>query len=74
MVMKSTTMSAAKFKAQCLGILDKVARTRRSLVITKRGKPLARLVPLDETAQTLRGSVRLELDIVSPTSERWNAS
>ena len=36
---------AGEFKAKCLKLMDEVARTRRPLVITKRGKPVAQLVP-----------------------------
>ena len=73
MVMKPVSISAAKFKAECLGLLDRVARTKRSLVITKRGKPVARLVPLDSVHSSLEGSVLAENDILSPTGAHWNA-
>ena len=73
MVMKPATISAAKFKAECLGLLDRVARTGRSLVITKRGKPVAQVVPLETRPRTLEGSVRAERDLVSPTGVRWDA-
>jgi len=73
MVMKPVTISAAKFKAECLGLLDRVARTKRSLVITKRGRPVARVVPLDAAPRTLEGSVLEEDDIVSPTGAVWDA-
>ncbi len=45
MVMKERTLSATQFKARCLALLDEVASTRRSLVVTKHGKPVARVVP-----------------------------
>lgn len=73
MVMKTVTISAAKFKAECLGLLDRVARTKRSLVITKRGRPVARLVPLEAAPRSLEGSVLKEDDIVSPTGTTWDA-
>jgi prevent-host-death family protein len=38
---------AGEFKQRCLAIIDEVARTHRSVVISKRGKPMARLVPLE---------------------------
>ena len=72
--MKPLSVSAAKFKAECLGLLDRVARTKRSLVITKRGRPVARVVPLEEAPRRLEGSVLAERDIVSPTGAKWNAS
>jgi prevent-host-death family protein len=43
------TITATKFKAQCLGLMDRVNRTKRPLSITKRGKVVARLMPGEET-------------------------
>lgn len=43
-------MQASAFKARCLAVLDDVARTRTEVVVTKHGKPVARLVPVDEPA------------------------
>lgn len=71
--MKPLNISAAKFKAECLGLLDKVEQTGRSIVITKRGRPVARVVPL-EPALSLEGSVLSEDDIVSPTGVSWDAT
>ena len=67
---------AGQFKARCLAILDDVQRKRRSVVVTKRGKPVARVVPVEEAddGDSLRGSVLYEGDLVSPLSERWNES
>ena len=67
---------AGQFKARCLAILDDVQRQRRGVVITKRGKPVARVVPVEDAdaADSLRGSVLYEGDLVSPLSERWNES
>ncbi len=61
-----------------LGLLDHVNRTHQVVTITKRGKPVARLVPLaDEKPRKLygwlAGHVLVENDIVSPTGERWEA-
>jgi prevent-host-death family protein len=42
-----TTVPATKFKAQCLELMDRVAEGRKTYVITKRGKPVAKLVPAD---------------------------
>lgn len=50
------TIAASRFKAQCLALLDEVADTGQGLVITKRGKPVARLIPL-EPPESLEGSV-----------------
>jgi len=39
------TMAAGKFKDVCLKTLDEVARTKTAVVITKRGRPVAKLIP-----------------------------
>ena len=39
---------ASEFKAKCLALLDEVAETKETLVVTKRGKPVAHVVPADE--------------------------
>ena len=73
-------MSASDFKAQCLAILDQVHETREPVTITKRGKPVAQLVPPlhkeDGYPQDeLRGSVRIVGDLLKPVvpSGEWEA-
>jgi prevent-host-death family protein len=67
-------IAAAKFKEQCLAILDEV--DEEGIVITKRGKPVAKLITIRaESAEllgALKGSVRIKGDIVS-TGVRWHA-
>lgn len=48
MVMMEDHIGAGEFKAKCLRLLDEVARRRAPLVITKHGKPVAKLVPVDD--------------------------
>ena len=48
--MADPTVPASVFKARCLALLDEVATTHRSLVITKHGVPVARLVPIETEA------------------------
>ena len=70
-------IAAGEFKAKCLKLLDEVAESGEGLIITKRGKPVARLVPMPGTRDpfgALAGSVVHEDDIVAPTGEDWNAS
>lgn len=72
-----TTIGAGDFKAKCLQLLDEVAEGRESLVITKRGKPIAKLVPVEPQQQlfgALRGSVVAEADIVSPVDVEWDSA
>ena len=68
------TMGAAKFKEQCLAVLDHL--DAEGLVITKRGKPVARVVPYDREFTDLIGSLREKIEIrgdVMSTGVRWNA-
>ena len=68
------TMAAARFKAECLAILDEVDPD--GLVITKHGKPVARLVPITAESATLIGSLKGELRIkgnILSTGARWDA-
>jgi len=68
------TMGAAKFKEQCLAILDRV--DPEGIVITKRGKPVAKVIPIgSESAHLigcLRGKLRIKGDILS-TGLEWDA-
>jgi prevent-host-death family protein len=73
---RSARITAGEFKTHCLRLMDEVAATRAEVVITKRGKPIARLVPMDEGAAesfgALRGSVILHGDIVAPDHQSWD--
>lgn len=51
-------VSASEFKAKCLALLDEVAETHETIVVTKRGRPVARVVPVDEP-RDLRGTVTI---------------
>jgi len=69
-------INAAEFKAQCLKLIDTVAATREPLIITKRGKPLVKLVPIEiETPTSLfgcmQGTVQILGDIVNVPHEPW---
>ncbi len=70
-------VAAGKFKSQCLALMDEVERKRKEIIITKRGRPVAKLVPVDIADNPLiggmRGTVRFIGDIVSPIGEKWNA-
>jgi len=41
-------MAAGEFKTHCLAVMDEVAKTREPVVITKRGKPVAKVVPVEQ--------------------------
>ena len=77
--MKSTTLAASEFKAKCLRLLDLVGEEGGTLVITKRGRPVAKVVPVSPPKDTLRGAwrgiARVKGDIVHfGTEEDWEAS
>ncbi len=66
------TIPAGRFKAQCLSLLDRVARTGEPLLVTKRGRPVAKVVPVDEqAAPALLGSVVVKGDIIGPILDEW---
>ena len=69
------TIAAGKFKDVCLKTLDEVARTKTVVVITKRGRPVARLVPCPPSpaGRGLTGSVLKEIGDPFGTGERWDA-
>ena len=69
------TIAAGRFKNVCLKLLDEVAATRTPLIITKRGKPVAQLVPYvaPERVRSLAGSVLRETGDPYGTGERWDA-
>jgi len=71
---RERSVGATAFKARCLSMLDRVAQTGEPLIVTKRGKPVARVVPIRHAQGTsLRGSVSTHGDIVAPILDAWNA-
>ena len=75
-----TSMAISVFKAHALHAIGQVARSKIGIVITKRGKPLAQVVPYQSTASTLNPgklstSLVFEKDIISPLGvEMWEAT
>ncbi len=71
-------MKASQFKAKCLKVMDKVKRTRRKVIITKRNKPVAQIVPVEEKEVSafgkLKGTVHFQRDIIAPIEEVWDAN
>jgi prevent-host-death family protein len=69
------TIPAGRFKAQCLRLLDEVSETGETIVVTKRGKPVARVEPMGEPP-SLKGSVIYLVDddeLFFSTGEVWDA-
>lgn len=67
-------IAAAEFKAHCLSLLDRV--DDEGLVITKHGKPVAKLIPIRAESASLIGSLKGKLKIKGPTFStgiKWDA-
>lgn len=68
----TTEIAAGEFKAQCLALLDEVAETGKEIIVTKRGKPVAKVVPI-EPPKSLEGSVTVLGDIMTIFDEQdWD--
>jgi prevent-host-death family protein len=72
------TIKASEFKATCLELMDEVAARRIEIVVTKRGKPVAKLAPVQAQPPNpigfLRGTVIGRADVVSPDFAAWRPS
>jgi prevent-host-death family protein len=66
-------VAAADFKANCLRLMDEVAHDRRPIIITKRGTPVAKLVPVEEKPIDLygrmAGTIKICGDIIGPIED-----
>jgi len=70
---------AGQFKVHCLRIMDEVRAKRQAVVITKRGKPVAKLVPVEKQKDDIfgflkgKGKIQINGDIVAPafSPEEW---
>ncbi len=73
-------INATEFKAKCLKLVDEVARTREPIIVTKHGKPVAKVVPIEletEPAHTgfgcMAGTIKITGDIITPIEQEWSA-
>ncbi|MGA9545032.1 MAG: type II toxin-antitoxin system prevent-host-death family antitoxin [Candidatus Sulfotelmatobacter sp.] len=71
-------ISAAVFKAQCLNLMEDMRSTKPPLVITKRGKPVAKLVPIEEAKDDfigrLKGVFEVVGDLDADPPEEWESA
>ena len=72
------TSSIADAKANFSSLINAVEQSRAEIIVMRRGTPVAKIVPMDQSAPTsgygwMRGSVRELGDIVGPTGEEWTA-
>lgn len=78
--MKQATysMQAGAFKAKCLQVMDEVNEKHISIIITKHGKPVAKLMPIDEEPVDffgcLKNTVTIKHDIIAPIDVEWEAN
>lgn len=78
--MKKNTFSVSEFKSKSLGLLERVSRTGETIIVTKRGRPIAKVIPMgnaDEkpVAGKLRNTLIEEIDIVTPFGANlWKAA
>ena len=74
-------IAAGVFKAKCLSLMDDVSKFHHEIIITKHGRPVARIVPCEQKNRKqhcdffgmLRGSVTIKEDIVKSTGISWEA-
>ena len=71
-------IAAAKAKTQFLGLIERISSERHPVIITKRGKPLVRIVPIDSRVVDdpfgcMKGSVKVVGDIVGAEPDSWEA-
>ena len=68
-------MAAGAFKAHCLAVMDEVLSKREAVLITKHGKPVAKLVPAEQGTDDIfgfmEGKGEIRGDIVSPVLDDW---
>jgi prevent-host-death family protein len=67
-------VDAVEFKSNCLRLIDEAAQQRRPIIVTKRGKPIAKLVPVEEKVSVdlfgyMAGTVKICGDIVNPIDD-----
>ena len=72
-------MRASVFKSRCLKVMDRVQKTGEPVIVTKRGKPVVKVVPAetanDDIFGFMKGRMEIVGDILSPATpiEDWNA-
>ena len=79
MAKRRSEVPASEVKNAWHEFIDRVSRTREEIVVTRYGKPVMRLAPIEESTETprvfgfLAGTVTVQGDLVAPTGEEWEA-
>ena len=72
------SVTATELKARCSEVVDRVAKKRETVVITRHGRPVAKLVPIDEKRDSLfgfaRGCVKVSGNLIEPLDVAWEAA
>ncbi|WP_375319123.1 type II toxin-antitoxin system Phd/YefM family antitoxin [Candidatus Tisiphia endosymbiont of Oplodontha viridula] len=72
-----TKITISQFKSHCLEVIEKLQVNQQPVIITKRNKPVAKVVPLDITKISLfgilKGKAEIKDDILKPVDEKWSA-
>ena len=73
------TIPAGKFKATCLKIMEEVSTYHTEVTITKHGKPIAKLVPIEDKTPVdffgcMKGMATITGNIISPIDIEWDAT
>jgi prevent-host-death family protein len=70
-------IKAARFKAECLQLMDQVEKSREPIIITKHGRAVAQLAPVSSGSGSLFGymkeTTRTRGDLIGPVGEKWSA-
>ena len=70
-------LSAGEFKTHCLKLMDLAQKKGETVIITKRGVPVAKLIPFDDPSPSIfgfmAGSLEIKEDIILPIDEIWHA-
>lgn len=72
-------IAAGKFKATCLKLMDETCQYHTEIIITKHGKPIAKLVPIDDEGPVnfygcMKGTATINGNIISPIETEWDAT
>ena len=71
------SVPAAKFRNQCLAVLEEVERTRLPVIVTRHGKPVVQIGPVagarSRGRNPLKDSIEFEGDLVAPLEGAWDA-
>ncbi len=72
-----TKIAVSYFKAHCLEIFENLQTSQNSMIITKRDKPIAKIIPINSEKISLFGLLKhkaeIKTDIVEPIDSNWNA-